>query len=216
MSKVNLSRFTCLLNIRGSIFWALACHFHLTWCHWWHCSALEQCPLSWLKEYSGQFLLLCLPSSPHCPAVLLLVAPSPWEQRGTDPHRDRVSQREWWKLELQDVLTHKHRYQMLHCHIYMSILTPSFVFYSPKRSFWGTHFISFTFSGTLPVICPLYLHMTYRKVRVSHVTVERWDINTTITESFLKLRSWWLLEEAWNARVFILSIPSVESVWKPR
>lgn len=95
-----------LVLCNGNEFVLFVCYCLLTWCHWSRRSALAQCSLSWPSRYSGQFLFLCLPSSPHCLAVLLLEAPSPWEQRGTYPHRDRVSQREWWKLELRDVLQH--------------------------------------------------------------------------------------------------------------
>lgn len=35
--------------------------------------------------------------------------------------------------------------------------------YRPSKSFWGTHFIIFTFSGTPPVMDPVYLHITYKE-----------------------------------------------------
>ena len=35
--------------------------------------------------------------------------------------------------------------------------------YRPSRSFWGTHSIIFTFSGTPPGTCPVYLHITCKK-----------------------------------------------------
>lgn len=76
-----------------------------------------------------------------------------------------------------------------------SILIPFLVIYSPNRSFWGTHFIIFTLSGTLPSICPAYLQMTYRKVRVSYVNVERCDINTTKNWKLVNtgsLSNWWV------------------------
>lgn len=37
------------------------------------------------------------------------------------------------------------------------------IWYKPRRSFWGTHFIILTFSGTFSGIGPVYLHITCQK-----------------------------------------------------
>lgn len=65
--------------------------------------------------------------------------------------------------------------------------------YTPSRSFWGTHFIIFTFSGTLSETCPVYLHITYKNSVIYCIDV------------------WFKMH--FNTCSYI-PVPSVESVWR--